>query len=839
MGNVDNLDGARPEIKRMRAGVRAWVTRNARASARALHKVSPSALLSMLCAAAFSPLFAVGVNITEPMAAAGIAVLSSLGGNALSEVITSAIDRLRARGQHEPSPVALEQEIARQIERVLTRGDSQAETLRREIGAVLADIGTGRTIWHAAIEFSHGPQGPNAANITGVADIIAAVAGLGNTYSDMRFLLADIAAAAAEIRDAVSDLRDVAADLKLSTDRQNAFYDQAEYRPFVEKLIDLIERVASEAASHVPMVELPPDIAYFTGRKGVLTQLQRLLTGQGRKRGAAIAVAAVAGKPGVGKSALAIHAAHLLEAEFSDGQLYINLRGADDQPLSPEEALEDLLRRFGISGDFMPRTLNGKAAVYQRKLAGKRVLVVLDNAANEQQVRPLLPGASACAVIVTSRQVLTALDATVVMLEVLGQASAVKLLRRAAGSSRLRREPEAAVKVAELCGFLPLALRIAGAKLAWQSRWTVARLAERLADERRRLAELGEGDLDVRASFALSYSGLPAKDARAFRLLGLIPAADFDPLIAEAVMDGSGNYEAAEEQLDRLVRLSLLELAPGADRYKFHDLLRLYARECLEADEAPARQATALDEMYSTYALIAEQYEARVFPRFHQRVFGSYSVDLRDLDNTGHFAMFEMERGNLMAAVDSAYEAEDWGWAWRIAQRLTDLLFLYGYWNDCERAAYACVYSISADGTWGGRERYAYVTGHLCMGRISSRQGRWKDAIKWLEQDLTLLAHEPTLEAEILYELGNAHAGLKRWGDAKKLYLQSRDIYEEDEEDGGPHTGPIAMIMIGLANIHRAQGHWTAARAYLEESLECFTADDDLEGQASVNSGNG
>ena len=649
----------------------------------------------------------------------------------------------------------------------------------------------------------------------------------------MQFLLVDMASAAAGIRETVSDLRAVADDLRRRGQAKH-LYTQEEYGRLAEKLIELIERVAAEAAPHAPMVELPPDVSYFTGRKEELARLHRLLTQQGRKRGPEIAAVAVAGKPGVGKSTLAIHAAHQLAEDFPDGQLYIDLRGADNQPLSAEEALEDLLRRFGINGDLMPRTLGGKAAVYQRQMAGKRVLVVLDNAANEQQVRPMLPGASTCAVIVTSRQVLAVLDAAVMKLEVLSRAAAVTVLRRVAGASRLRGEPEAAAKVAEFCGCLPLALRIAGAKLKRETRWTVTRLAERLADERRRLAELHEGDLDVRASFAVSYADLTIEDARAFRLLGLIPGADFDPVIAAAVLGRRiRNYEAVEEQLSRLEDMALLELAPGTDRYRFHDLLRLYARECLDTDEAPARRAKAINEMYWTYADLAEDYEARINPRFHVRVFGSNSFDLSDPDNTRHFAAFEADRGNLMAAVDAAYDAEDWGWAWRIAQRLTDLLFLYGYWHDCERAALMSVRSLDADGTWGSRERYASVMGHLCLGRIYSRQGRWQAAVNWLSQDLVLLAQEPTIEAEILYELGNAHAALKQWGDAKSFYLRSREVYETDEE-GGPHAGPIAMIMLGLGGIHRAQGHWKAAKAYLEKSLEDLTADEDLEGQASV-----
>ena len=567
------------------------------------------------------------------------------------------------------------------------------------------------------------------------------------------------------------------------------------------------------------LTEIPPDAAFFTGRRQELAILRRLLKRHGDRPGSRVAIGAIAGKPGIGKSALAVHAAHELASEFPDGQLYINLRGADDEPLSAEAALDELLRRFEVTGETMPQTLDGKAALYRRQVAGRKVLVVLDNAASEQQVRPLLPGTSTCAAIVTSRQVLAALDATLLELEVLNQATAVTLLRRVAGSARLRGQADAVATVAKLCGYLPLALRIVGAKLAVQRRWTVAYLAERLADERRRLAELGEGDLDVRACFALSYRDLSPADARAFRMLGLVPGPDFAGEIAGAIL--AMEPEAACEHMERLVRLQLLELASGDSRYRFHDLLRLYARECLEADELPDNQEDATERMFYCYQDMAEILQgAVIYPRMHEQVFGVYAVLLGD----SAIESFEAERENLIAAMDAAFRAGDAYSGSRIGQRLMDYLFWRGYWDECEHAASAVAnaehFSI------GSREIYATQEAIAVLARLSSRRGNWKSAISYLAY-LRDIDYDSVITGEMEYELGNANAALKHWTAAEDHYLRSREFYEQQENHGA-----AAMTMIGLCRVYRAKGDWAGARAEAEKARSWFLQDDDLEGTA-------
>jgi transcriptional regulator with XRE-family HTH domain len=273
--------------------------------------------------------------------------------------------------------------------------------------------------------------------------------------------------------------------------------------------------------------QLPPDIADFTGREGALERLRARISG-GPGESTAVVITGVVGKAGVGKTALAVHAAHQLRPTFPDGQLYMNLRGVEAQALEPGEVLGEILRALGVEGHCLPQDMDSRARWYRSLLADRRVLVVLDNAAGEAQVRPLLPAGAGNAVLVTSRARLAGLTLSeVIDLGVLPPRQAVELLGKIVGACRIAAEPEAASQIAALCGYLPLALRIVGARLAAKPHWRAQRLADRLAAHHRRLDELTVGDLEVRASFALSYQGVGEMERRAFRLLGLLEMPDF------------------------------------------------------------------------------------------------------------------------------------------------------------------------------------------------------------------------------------------------------------------------------------------------------------------------
>ena len=350
--------------------------------------------------------------------------------------------------------------------------------------------------------------------------------------------------------------------------------------------------------------QLPADLPDFTGRERALERIHAHLTS-----GGPVPVVAVSGMGGVGKTALALHAAHALADDHPDGRLYVDLRGAEAEPLAPAQALSNLLHALGVDGTGVPDSLDARSALFRSKVAGRRVLLVLDGAASEAQVRPLLPGAPGATVLVTGRPRLTGLDgALLVDLEVFTPEQAVELLGRIAGRERVGREPAAAERIAELCGYAPLAVRIAGARLAGRPEWRLGRMVRLLEDERRRLDELSAGDRAVRASFALSHRALGDGAKRAFRLLGALEVPDFPEWAVAALMDvPTGEAQGYIEQLVDARLLSITEGPCGALRYRMHDLIRLYARELGESDESQEERREALRRAFGGWLWLAEQ----------------------------------------------------------------------------------------------------------------------------------------------------------------------------------------------------------------------------------------
>ncbi|MFI9504355.1 BTAD domain-containing putative transcriptional regulator [Nocardia sp. NPDC052566] len=339
-------------------------------------------------------------------------------------------------------------------------------------------------------------------------------------------------------------------------------------------------RAVRPAAVEIVPAQLPPDIADFTGRERLVGELAAQLT----DGASAVAISAVGGMGGIGKTTLALHVAHRVRKHFPDGQLYVNLHGADAVPTPPGDALGGFLRALGIpEGDIAP-TVDDRAAQLRTRLSGRRMLIVLDNARDSAQLTPLLAGTPGTSVLITSRSALTELPAIRrTRLDVLRADEAMRLLVHILGAERVAAEADQARRVVEHCGYLPLAVRIVGARLAVRPRWTIASFAARLADETGRLAELETGELAVAAAFRIGYGQLNAEQAKAFRTIALADVPDL-PLDGAAAMLGIP-AGAAERVCESLVDLSLLETtAPG--RYRFHDLLRLYAQTLADEDES-------------------------------------------------------------------------------------------------------------------------------------------------------------------------------------------------------------------------------------------------------------
>ena len=554
--------------------------------------------------------------------------------------------------------------------------------------------------------------------------------------------------------------------------------------------------------------QLPRDIDDFTGRTDALGEATALVG-----TSTAPPLLAVFGKPGVGKTAFATRLAHRLSDRFPDGQLYVNLRGAEAERLEPGAVLAEFLEAVGVPQAAVPASPEARERLFRGQLAGRRVLVVLDNAADEPQVRPLLPGDPRCAVIITSRRPLHGLDgARLLHLDVFQEAHALELLASIAGAARVAAEPEPARAIVRLCGQLPLALRIAGARLAARQHWTLDRLATRLADERHRLDELQAGDREVRASFLLGYQGRDPLEQRAFRLLGLLTALTFPGwvvgvLLGDPAVDG-------EELAERLVEAQLLEPAGDDEttetRYHLHDLLRVFSRERVEADEAEQDRLAAITRLIDAYLALAQWANAGLGraddpPAATGRgdppvlVGRAHAQALRERPLT----WLRVETANLAAAVDLAHASGLWRQAWSLSRALDTFFVWHAHWEVSLQ-----VKELALDATRRAGDRQAEALALFDFGGAFLNQNNWPDAIDRLEQSRALFAEfgDTASEAQALLMVGVVYRDWGRFEQAVARYQQvlqmARQLDNEQMEAGTLHNLGIALREQG--QVHRA-----------------------------------
>lgn len=397
--------------------------------------------------------------------------------------------------------------------------------------------------------------------------------------------------------------------------------------------------------------QLPAEATEFTGREELAGALVRLVE---TPSAFAPTIVAVAGMGGVGKTALAVHVARRVRHRFPDGRLYVNLRGGRPDPMEPGAVLAHFLRSLGVPEGAVPERTEERSALYRSLLAERRVLVVLDDARDLAQLRPLLPGSEHGAVLVTSRSGLLGLAPTrQVDLDVLEPEESLELFSRIAGRHRVRAEPEAARELLAACCHLPLAIRIVAARSALRRDWSLEAIGARLADRRQRLAELSLHDLAVEACFRLSYDQLPPGAARAFRLLAVPQTADLSLPAAAAALDL--DQQDALDVLEDLVHAGLLE-SPAPDRYRYHDLLRLFAQARAEALDAPReRDALLLRMVDQAVATAAEAYRAVRPGHAVPEVIGTVAGLATALpDRAGGRRWLDEEDGNLLALAEQA-----------------------------------------------------------------------------------------------------------------------------------------------------------------------------------------
>ncbi|MEW2417986.1 BTAD domain-containing putative transcriptional regulator [Streptomyces sp. NPDC046866] len=418
---------------------------------------------------------------------------------------------------------------------------------------------------------------------------------------------------------------------------------------------------------------LPPDLPDFTGRE---RELRRLLA-RPELPGAAARVLGIDGMGGSGKTALALHAAHRLAADYPDGQLYADLRGFSpgESPRRPGTVIGSLLRVLGTPGERVPDDLDGRTALWRATLAERRVLLLLDNAADAAQVRPLLPASSGCLVLVTSRSRLTGLDgADWIGIGMMPPPDSLALLDRVVGAQRVRSEPAAAAELGALCGHLPLALRIAAARLRSRPRWTLSHLVDRLGDETRRIDELSSGDQSVKATLQLSYEAMGSAHRDALRLIGLHPGREIGIHSAAALL-GTG-LRAAEEVLEHLLDTNLVGQGE-IGRYVLHDLVRSFTHG-LHGGRTRQEELAAFERVLDHYLAAADEACRILFPGRNPlarggRGHGAGPAALPAFaDAAAAESWFEQEQGALLNAVE---RAEQLGFTRHAAQLARNLVF--------------------------------------------------------------------------------------------------------------------------------------------------------------------
>jgi DNA-binding SARP family transcriptional activator/Flp pilus assembly protein TadD len=619
-------------------------------------------------------------------------------------------------------------------------------------------------------------------------------------------------------------------------------------------------------------MQLPAGIADFTGRELHVKQLYNLLSaGRSDDNPGAVPLALVAGAGGLGKTTLAIHAAHRMRSHYPDGQLYVDLLGAGPRPLAPADVLARCLRDLGVEGAKIPVSEEQRAALYRTRLNGRRMLIVLDNARDAAQVRPLLPGSSACAVIVTSRSRLSDLvGGRLVHLDVLDDSEALALFSRIVGPERTAAEPDATAELLVACAGLPLAIRISAARLAARSGWTIRALADRIGDEHRRLDELRVGDLAVRASFEVSFASLPAQvapggvaPARAFRMLGLWQGPSIG-LGAAAALLGEPEDKVADA-LEFLVDGHLLE-SPGPDRYSFHDLLRVYAAERAHAEETAEDRERAVRRILSWYLHSAAAADIVIAPR-RDRVpaepleAGCRPHRFADVDSA--LGWCDTERASIVAATSQAADQGMVNTAWQLPVLLFAAFIRWGNWAEIlatHRIALACArqaqdrraeaWVLTNLGEALGRQHSDEAIGHLEQALAIRRDigdrvaesltaNNLADVYYLLRGPTAALGHfERALrlqreighrngEAIALNNLGEAYLDLGRLNEAIDCFEQARSIFTSINATYG--TG---HVLHNLGRIYLVLGRSDDAFTCLREALAIHRSNGDRFNQA-------
>jgi transcriptional regulator with XRE-family HTH domain/tetratricopeptide (TPR) repeat protein len=641
-----------------------------------------------------------------------------------------------------------------------------------------------------------------------------------------------------------------------------------------QELLDSVRATgtpAMPAARTAPVPwELPQTVADFTAREDQLSKVLNALAGAGNSTVCLV----ITGMGGVGKTALAVHAGHLCAEQFPDGQLYVALRGHDPGvALTSADALGQLLRSLGVRHEAIPDGLDEMARLYRSRMAGRRMLILLDDASSVDQITPLLPGGNGSAALITSRRFLATLPGSlIVRLPTFTASESLRLLASVAGEDRVRSELDAALELSELTGGLPLALRLIGARLTMRPQWLLQHFVDQLQDEQRSLDELGIDHSGVRATFASSLNELVASPqaadrdaARAFDLLSLADGPEISvPLVARLL---DLDVRTTEDRLERLVDLHLLD-SLGPLQYRMHDLLRAYARERLWAPEREPERTAAIERGLKFYVAAAWQAQRLTHPWSPRQPIGE--LDLTDVpvfaDLTDAPAWFDTQYDSILALYKVASAVP--GLAYRYGPSLALGLFGYlevrAYWLRM-RTFLDLVLASGAPSdepvTWGWLQHDRAIPdielGHLDQGRVRllrsleyfeaanhlggvarccsslshvcERLDRLDEAIDWGERGLKLAQ-----EAGELSALGTSHLALgvlyNRVGRHDEAGAAFRDSLELAERAANDRS--LARRHRVAAASYLAANSYDSAIGHLNAALAIYTRIDDPPGLA-------
>lgn len=557
---------------------------------------------------------------------------------------------------------------------------------------------------------------------------------------------------------------------------------------------------------------LPPDLPLYVGRVEQIEGACRLLADR-----AGPATLVVTGPAGIGKTAFAVRLGHVLAARFPHGQLYVDLQGFGDEPGQPLAVLGTFLRALGVRGGAVPSDLTSRIHLYRTLLVRRKVLVILDNAADPRQVRHLLPNGPQCAAVVTGRTTLAGLEGSRIPLKILTSEQALALLANMIGSERTEAEPAAALSIVEGCDRLPLAVWVAAARLASRPHWSLAGIARALADEQRKLDELTVSDVAVRASLELTYRAMRPAARHALRMLSLLPGSDFAGWALAALLDTTTGH--TERVLDELIEVHVVQIGAATasgTRYRLHDLVRLLGRERADQEDDRADRDAALGRVLAASLQLADTAANALsadFQGLSQQQLAPWRLptDEADVLLADPLSWLSDEHDFLVSVVDQGLETPRVTLAACLATALTTFFQIGSHFDEWERLQ---TKALAAAVRTADHSSAAKL--HRCLGELTTILDRYPEALIHFQQALRLaVPDDPAYAASATAGLAYVHRLLGRYDSAVAHFSQAAQLAKLA---GNVNCLVYATNGIGVVELER--GCVASARQRFEECLE-------------------